>query len=145
MVRAESLVAVRAILRRQFGKRFVTDGTQALLESPQLPPRESKFLRRLDEIVEQKYRYSEFGPEQMADSCAMSLRQLQRKLKQLMDCSPGDYLRDFRLQKAAEQLRQGKPVGVVSDECGFGSPRHFGRSFKTRYEVTPKQYREQGA
>jgi transcriptional regulator GlxA family with amidase domain len=76
----------------------------------------------------------------MASGVAMSDRQLLRKLRALLDTRPADYLRDYRLQRAAEMLETDKPVGIVAQDCGFATQAHFGQCFKARFGVTPGEY-----
>ncbi|MCF6205822.1 MAG: helix-turn-helix transcriptional regulator [Sulfurovum sp.] len=71
---------------------------------------------------------------------ALSERQLQRKVKALIDEKPMDMLRDYRLERAAMKLKDGYQVGIVSDTSGFSSVSYFGSCFKKKYGVSPKQY-----
>ncbi|HHL31524.1 MAG TPA: AraC family transcriptional regulator [Oceanospirillales bacterium] len=76
----------------------------------------------------------------MASDMAVSVKQLQRKLKALIDKNPMDLLRDFRLKQAASFLKSGHQVTIASDKCGFSSVSYFSQCFKAKYGMTPKKY-----
>ncbi len=73
---------------------------------------------------------------------AVSEKQLQRKLKSLIDKNPMELLREYRLQKAAEKLKDGIQVSITCDDCGFNSVSHFSQCFKAHYGVSPKVYQQ---
>ena len=54
--------------------------------------------------------------------------------------TPSEYLRDYRLIKAAELLRQGRQISLVIDDIGFSSRSHFSKFFKVKYGMTAKEY-----
>ncbi len=135
--RVRSLLAVRRLLQQRNALALeLPDADLPLLE------KDEQFLSRLDACLEKSFGTIEFGPKQMADHLAMSERQLQRKLKALLNQSPSDYLRDFRLRNATTILQTGKQVGLVAELAGFNSASHFGRCFKAKYGLTPKQFQQ---
>ena len=60
-----------------------------------------------------------------------------------------DFLHDYRLGEAAQRLAEPAqahlPVLTIALDCGYGSIGPFNRAFKTRFGVTPTQYRQQAA
>ncbi len=76
---------------------------------------------------------------EFASLVAMSERQLQRKLKALTSSSPGEYIRNHRLEKALELLKAGEPAGSVAFTVGFSSQSYFTSCFKAQYGMTPGQ------
>ncbi|HSN70907.1 MAG TPA: helix-turn-helix transcriptional regulator, partial [Steroidobacteraceae bacterium] len=76
----------------------------------------------------------------LAREVAMSERQLQRKLRALLDTTPADYLREYRLTRAAQWLLEGRAAGTVALEAGFATQSHFTECFKARFGVTPGEY-----
>ena len=104
---------------------------------------DSPFLQSVNEIFEQNYSDQKFSTSQLAKRLAMSERQLQRKIKVLIDASPLDLLKKFRLEKSKTQLQQGVQVGLVAQSCGFSSQTYFGRCFKEEYGLTPKVFQKE--
>jgi AraC-like DNA-binding protein len=56
--------------------------------------------------------------------------------------NPLDFLREFRIKKAAEILKDGTQVSITADQCGFNSVTYFSKCFKDQYGVSPKVYQQ---
>ena len=65
-----------------------------------------------------------------------------RRLKQLTGQIPNAYLRNFRLQRAAELLskNEGANVTEVKYQIGIESNSYFSTSFKKLHGVSPSEY-----
>lgn len=103
---------------------------------------DDKFIQKLEQQISQLYQNAELDIASIAANLAMSERQLQRKVKVLLDTSPALLLRQFRLNKAQELLREGHQVGRIAMDVGFSSQTYFGRCFKEAFGCTPKQYQK---
>jgi AraC-like DNA-binding protein len=99
-------------------------------------------MERLELTLDKNHVDLEFTITQMADCMALSVRQLQRKLKALTDQQPGHYLRLYRLNRSLALLQVGKRIGDVAYSVGFGSPAHFASCFRAQYGSTPTEYQE---
>lgn len=76
----------------------------------------------------------------VAAEVGLSPRQLERLFGRYMNCSPKKYRMEMRLNRARELLRQtDMSVINVALACGFTSPSHFSKCFRTRYGTTPYQ------
>src|ERR1700744_897207 len=79
----------------------------------------------------------------IAEELKGSARYLQRVCED--GDSPGEELRQFRLRKAAERLRnpnwKERSITEICFSCGFGSSSHFSTEFRRFYGVTPRAYR----
>lgn len=100
-------------------------------------------MERLEQVLESEHTDPDLGLEQLASCMAMSGRQLQRKLKLIIDQQPVEYLRAYRLKRACELLRTGILVCQVADAVGFGSPAYFTCCFKTCFGLTPSEFQLQ--
>lgn len=70
---------------------------------------------------------------------------LARVFRQHLGCTPGDYLRRRRLERAAVLLRETRrPLSDVALHCGFADQSHFANAFKRFSGATPREYRRQG-
>jgi AraC-like DNA-binding protein len=56
-----------------------------------------------------------------------------------------DFLHDYRLREAGQRLcdpaEAHLPVLTIALDCGYGSIGPFNRAFKSRFGLTPTQYR----
>ncbi|WMS89240.1 response regulator [Pleionea litopenaei] len=131
----QSRLKLQQRLRQQIGQdRKPTASTPA--------PIEDKFLIRLNHCFEEHFESAEITMTQLASELAMSERQLQRKVKALLDLSPLEALKAFRIEKAKALLLQQEPVGIVAQKVGFSSQSHFGRVFKEHLGMTPGQFQK---
>lgn len=74
----------------------------------------------------------------IAKEVGMSTRQLERLFGRYLNCSPKKYRMELRLARARTLLRQTElSVINVALACGFTSPSHFSRCYRTRYGETP--------
>lgn len=143
-LRVRNLIEARRIVGQR-AARGVYDETRPIAETAAADEtahsrRERAFLERLQAAARDGHRQPDFGVHELARRVAMSERQLQRKLRALLGVSPAEYLREYRLQRAAALLRRGEPAGNVGHDVGFSSPSHFGACFKARFGVTPGDY-----
>ncbi len=104
---------------------------------------ENPFLMELNRIFEHIYPQADYSMNLLASELAMSERQLQRKIKALVDISPLELLKRFRLEKSKIELKQNTQIGLVAQSCGFSSQTYFGRCFKEHFAITPKAYQQQ--
>lgn len=144
-LRVRNLLESRQIMRQRAGIQVYREGAQLPATGAAQPDlhsaRERQFLERLRLSVDKRYHEPGTSTAEIARTVAMTERQLQRKLRSLLNLTPGEYLREYRLQKATEQLAMGSPASVVAFDCGFSSQSHFGSCFKARFGVTPGEYR----
>ncbi|SHH32867.1 transcriptional regulator, AraC family [Caloranaerobacter azorensis DSM 13643] len=61
--------------------------------------------------------------------------------KKIMGISPKDYLKNIRLSKAKELLKEHN-VTEVAYSVGYENISHFIKLFKNKYGITPKQYKK---
>ena len=79
----------------------------------------------------------------IAHELKVSARYLQRVCEGGL--SPGEQLRQFRLRRAAERLRNAtwrqRSITEICFACGFSSSSHFSTEFRRFYGVSPREYR----
>ena len=67
---------------------------------------------------------------------------LLRMFRHYLGISPHSYLETRRLAMARSYLCEGKSVSEVADLTGFADVSAFIRLFRTRFHMTPRQYKE---
>jgi TolB-like protein/AraC-like DNA-binding protein len=104
------------------------------------------FLDRLQGLVEANLSDERFGVEEVARELGMSRASIHRKLKQLTGKSLGQTIREIRLERAMEFLRQN--AGTASEiayRTGFGSPAYFNHCFHNHFGFPPGDVRKHAA
>lgn len=82
--------------------------------------------------------------EEIASASHISKSEALRCFHDGLQTTPVKYLNDFRLSRAAERLQKtGDPVSILAMELGFDSAGYFCKAFKTKYGVSPGQFRKQ--
>nr|WP_256435599.1 ATP-binding protein [Aliikangiella sp. G2MR2-5] len=143
-LRVANLLTIRRILRSRFGQLMNSgDSTEVTLSQVEdISEKDKAFISRLEAIINDNLEDKSFKLPEMASRMMMGERQLQRKLKALLDVSPNEYLRVTRLKKAKEMLQKGEIIKVVAYSVGFSSIAYFSNCFKAHFGKTPNQVRE---
>ena len=69
---------------------------------------------------------------------------LRRLFREKSGTTPGAFLSQLRMRRAAELLRStDQPVAVVAASCGFEDPNYFSASFRRCYGQSPRAYRKE--
>lgn len=101
-------------------------------------PKLTAVIRRMEQNIEEP-----ISPSILAEEVGMSTRQLERLFRRYLDRSPKRYYMELRLQQARSLLLQTDMTVInVALACGFTSPSHFSKCYRSNYERTP--YRERG-
>ncbi|WP_165876092.1 hybrid sensor histidine kinase/response regulator transcription factor [Mariniflexile fucanivorans] len=108
----------------------------------ELSTRDEDFLNEIINIIEENISDSNFGVEELSAKMNLSASHFYRRLKQLTGQIPNAYLRNFRLQRAAELLNKndGANVTEVMYQIGIESNSYFSTSFKKLHGVSPSEY-----
>ncbi|HMK04769.1 MAG TPA: ATP-binding protein [Ferruginibacter sp.] len=106
----------------------------------QLPEITDPFLVALYGEMDAKLDDPQLGVDHLCKTMAMSRSTLNRKLKSLLDMSPNDLIRQYRLQTASRLISSGQDISTVAYRVGFSSPSYFSQCFKEQYGITPSAY-----
>jgi transcriptional regulator GlxA family with amidase domain len=105
-----------------------------------LPAPGAGFEALLVQMMEQPE--AEYTIAQLAEIAGVSRARLLRTFAQTFGQSPGELLRDLRLNRAAALLSSSRrPVASIASQVGYESRSHFSRLFKDRFGVDPTTYR----
>ena len=101
----------------------------------------SDFMERVDSYLESHVGDRELGVDALATHLNMSSSTCYRRMKATTSLSPNEYIRLYRLKKAAVMLRQeGLSIREVSERLCFSSVAYFTNSFSRHFGVTPGEY-----
>jgi AraC-like DNA-binding protein len=104
-----------------------------------------KLLKKAITLVEVNLSDSLFGVEKMASEMGMSRASLHKKLKGMTGFAPSEFIRNIRLKRAANLLRNDvDSVAQIGFAVGFEDQSYFSKSFKKQFGVTPSEYAAKG-
>lgn len=94
-------------------------------------------------VIDERICDPELSVSSIAEALGVSPRYVQMLFAR-EGVTPSAYILERRLRMAAEQLRRadGRCITEVAMAVGFNDLTHFGRAFRRRYGVTPRDYRE---
>lgn len=95
----------------------------------------------LDEVMLKNFQF-DLQLEEFARLCGRSLSTFKREFKNVYRQTPGKWLNDKRLEYASALLVS-SPLNIneIGYESGFRNSSHFNKTFKEKYQLTPKQFR----
>ena len=102
---------------------------------------------RFDPKMEEITRYirlhlgDELSIEQLSGAFYLSRYYLMHRFKEVYGCTIQQYIRQKRLQQAAEQIRQGTPVLKAAEDAGFRDYSVFLRAFRGAYGKSPREWK----
>lgn len=100
------------------------------------------FRTKLDAILGRHYTNPDFSVSALASAICCSPRTLQRRMEQYaLGATPLEFIRNYRLDKAAALLRAGRRIGEAAEACGL-DPRTFSDAFRTRFGMTPSEWKK---
>ncbi len=136
-LRIEKLIQTKEGLREYFSKNSKLPKNDTGIST-----RDTAFLSNTITIMETNISDSNFGVEELALEIGLSTSHFYRRLKKLTGQVPNAYLRNFRLQRAAELLRQneGFNVAEVMYQIGIESNSYFSTAFKKLHGVSPSEF-----
>lgn len=105
------------------------------------PPSSPGWLRRARELLHDRSG-DDLSLAEIAAAVGVHPVHLTRTFRRYFRCTPGEYLRGRRLEKAASLLAESAaPLSEVALASGFADQSHFAKSFKRAFSVTPSAYR----
>ena len=102
---------------------------------------------RFDPKMEEVTRYimahlgEELSIDRLAGAFYLSRYYLMHRFKEVYGCSVHQYIRQKRLQQAAEAIRRDVPVLKAAEDAGFGDYSVFLRAFRAAYGKSPREWK----
>ena len=154
VARIDNLIASRQRLRERFARPAPSPVLPATalpatsLPSPALEgarSTDSAFAAEVAATIEARLSEEGFGVEALAEALGVSRSSLHRRLVAAGAPSPGEALREARLQRAATLLHaEAGTVSEIAYGVGYRSVAHFSAQFKERFGASPTAFRAGG-
>ncbi|MFL9831730.1 response regulator [Flavobacterium sp. ST-87] len=112
------------------------------VDSLQISNQDHKFMFEVIKLVKENISKTNFSVEELGKLMRMSRASFFNKLKDLTGVSPVVFIRDIRLNEAAEMLKKDDLlIKEICFEVGFTDLKYFGKCFKSKFNYSPAQYR----
>jgi YesN/AraC family two-component response regulator len=133
-----NLLAVRRTLKNKFtGQEDQADKVNKIdVQTP-----DDKFLQRVMDVINDNLSNSDLGVDDIADRVGISRVHLYRKMKELTNQTPHNFIKNLRLKQAARLLENPKQsITEVMYACGFSNSASFSTMFKNMFGMSPRDY-----
>ncbi len=102
---------------------------------------DSLFMEKLTQLIEREMANTELNIDDIAQQLGYSRSVFYRRLKSLTNTPPNDFLRIYRLKRAAEKIiLRTDSLADVAEQTGFVSYPYFSKAFKKHFGTSPKDY-----
>ena len=138
-VRVRNLLKQREILQQKYER--LSQENEPASTPEQAPPSVDVFLQKVNTVLTSNLADSSLDVEKFAAEMGITSVQLRRKLKALTGQTVTEYVRNYRLEKAAELLKN--KAGTVSEiayQVGFESLPYFSKVFLDKFGKTPSEW-----
>ncbi|MFK7813183.1 MAG: two-component regulator propeller domain-containing protein [Maribacter sp.] len=133
--RIENIIRSRKILKTKFSEEIESE-ISLITHSPI----DEELMGKINKLIEENIGNSNLNSNLLCAELGMSSSKLYRKIKELTDLAPNEFIRTIRLKKSAQLLKTKKyNVSEVTDYVGFNDPLYFSRCFKKQFGYPPSQ------
>ena len=100
-----------------------------------------QFLSDVKKSIEDNIDNPAFSVDVLKDLHNMSRTRFYNKLKALTGLPPQEFIKNIRLKRATQLLKEGvHNITEISEMCGFSESKYFRQVFKKEYKMSPSQY-----
>jgi len=104
------------------------------------------FIQKLIDIIDINLENEKFGVTELAIEAGLSRSSLHRRLHDIKGKSSSQFIREYRLEKAMEMLKQNQgTASEIAYRVGFTSPTYFNTCFHNFYGYPPGEVKFQRA
>ncbi len=137
-LRIKNMLKTRDQMRQQL---TVLQETHVEPRDLKIASKDQEFLKKAIKCLEENLSNSNFGVDDLYRELGLSRTQLYRKLKGLVGQSANEFIRSFRLKRAAQLLKQQEmTISEVTYYVGFNDLQYFRYCFKKQFGSNPSEY-----
>jgi AraC-like DNA-binding protein len=135
LIRIGNLIDVRRRMRAKFSERLTVKPAEVTVTS-----QDRLLMERLLAVMETHIGDVRFSVTDLGREVNMSISQINRKLKAIINQTASQFIRSVRMQRALDLLRQDAgSIGEISYQVGFEDPGYFTKVFKNYFGCLPSE------
>lgn len=139
--RVENLITSRKKIIQRISENVNYEHIEEENASSGLSSRDIVFLQDLNRTIEENYSNPDFCVEDMASLLNISRSSLNRKMRDILNTTANNYIRDRKIAKAEELLRTSTlQINEICYKVGFTTPSYFIKCFRKKYGMSPNEY-----
>lgn len=105
--------------------------------------RDHKLLKQFAAWVDSHLASPDLSVDKFAAEMSYGRTSFYNKLKSITGQTPNEYIKERRMQRAAELLADDRiSISEVAYQVGMNTPQYLSSTFKKRFGMTPKQYQK---
>lgn len=140
--RINNILKARQRYQRLFSENMNTNVLELNEESF-----DKKFMDQLLETLKKNYQDPSFSVSEFAAEVGVSKSMLNNKLNALSGKPTGQFIRDYRLNIAYQEILQNRitrnrNISDIAYDVGFNDPKYFTRCFTKQFNITPSKLLE---
>lgn len=107
----------------------------------QISEKDAAFLDKLASIMEQEMSNPDLNVDQLVNNFSLSRTNFFHKLKSLTGLAPIMYIKEKRMRRAAELIKEHQySMSEIAYMVGFSDPHYFSKSFKAFWGMTSTEF-----
>lgn len=135
----ESLLSKQTLLKEYFNSNI---SSYRVKDGAEIHQEDERLIEEIVEYIRKNMDDESLNPNTIAEFLNISKATLYRKLKDLTDKTPSEFVRTIRLEYASKLLIKTKlTVSEIMYQSGFTNKSYFYREFQKVYGCSPKDYR----
>lgn len=137
LIRSQNLITQRKKLQERFKQKI-----ELLPSEVEISSAEQKFIQQAIEIIESNLDNANFTVDTFASQMLLSRVHLHRKLKSIAGMNASEFIRNLRLERAAQLLEaEADTISQIAFQVGFNNLSYFAKCFKEKYNCAPSAYK----
>ena len=142
IARVEQLLSDRKVFRDRIWNQDETKEQQENdTYETYLVKKDVQLLEKINQVIEENLHNSDYNIDAIAETLGLSRSAFFKKLKSLTGLAPVDLIKEIRLNKSIELLKNtDMTISEVAFAVGFKEAGYYGKCFRKKYNQTPTEF-----
>jgi len=106
-----------------------------------LEQKNKTFVENINRIIENNLENPNFNIDSIANEMGLSRSAFFKKIKSLTGCSPVEFVREYKLNKAVDLLKNtDMNITDIAYKTGFTDVGYFGKCFHKKFGLSPREF-----